>query len=176
MIDWLVHKNIDISNYKNYFNTIVNNVPEVDLQSKSTRGINSKQFDLKEQQKEFSNLIDVVKNEILKISDNLKLDLVSAWTVIGDENSYHLAHRHNDPINHISTVLYLSVPEKNTFHQSGSFFYFKRDENNNIEYNFIEPKEGSLIIMPVHLWHGTYPQAPGKRQTLNMDFEYRKNA
>ena len=176
MIDWLFHNKINVEDYKNYFDTIINNIPKDNLQFKSTRGINSKQYDLIEYEKDFSNIVDVVKKKILKIIKNIKLNLLSAWTVIGDENSYHLAHRHNDIKNHISTVLYLNVPEKKTFHQSGNFFYFKRDENNNIVYNSIEPEEGSLIIMPVHIWHGTYPQAPGKRQTLNMDFEYIKNA
>ena len=38
-------------------------------------------------------------------------------------------------------------------------------------YNNIIPKLGDLIIMPIHIFHGAYPQSKGTRQTLNMDFE-----
>ena len=52
--------------------------------------------------------------------------------------------------------------------------FFIRDKNLNITYHEIKPKEGSLIIMPIHIFHGAYPQAKGLRQTLNMDFEIEK--
>ena len=53
---------------------------------------------------------------------------------------------------------------------SGNFYYFL-NENDNVSYGSVAPKKGTFIVMPVNLLHGSYPQAKGIRQTLNMDFE-----
>jgi len=100
---------------------------------------------------------------------------VNLWTVYGQENSYHKLHYHinfkntNKALNHISTVTYLSVAEKN-IHQSGNF-HFVYLKNNQVCYEEIDAKKGNILIMPVRIWHGSYPQGKGLRQTLNLDFE-----
>ena len=166
--NWIVNKEIDIRN----FDSIINNtlIEEVDLLKKSTRGFSAKQYDLYNHKDKFKVVIDDIKRELRKIDNSVNYNLVSAWTVIGEENSYHTVHRHNEAnVNHIATVLYLKVPKSNT-HQTGNFYYFL-NENDNVSYGLVAPKKGTFIVMPINLLHGSYPQAKGIRQTLNMDFE-----
>lgn len=93
---------------------------------------------------------------------------MSAWTVLGKENSYHTVHNHNKKnLNYISTVTYLNVPKKD----KGLFYYFFQNEEN-LEHRIIEPYKNMVIIMPSWIYHGVYPQGKGLRQTLNLDFEY----
>ena len=171
--DWIVQTKINISTIKLIMKDIVG--IEVDVALKSTRGFNCKQFDLFNQRSKFKKVINLIKNELCKL-DNKQYNLLSAWTVIGQENNYHLVHRHNKPTNHLATVLYLKMPPTNNLHQSGEFYYFLK-EGNEITCNNFLPEEGTLIIMPVHILHGSYPQPKGIRQTLNLDFEVvdRKN-
>lgn len=50
---------------------------------------------------------EVLKNSVLGAFD---LEFASCWTVIGEENSFHIPHFHNDGnYNQIVTVLYLKV-------------------------------------------------------------------
>lgn len=169
--DWLVHSKIETTNFKKTIDEIVNNETIVDNSIKSTRGLNAKQYMLFDKQHLFLNIQNKVKEELSKILPNFNFVLISAWTVLGEENSYHMVHKHNDPSNHVATVLYLDVPKVKNIHQSGSFYYFLRDINNEIQNYLIEPEIGSLIVMPIHIFHGTYPQSKGLRQTLNMDFK-----
>jgi hypothetical protein len=165
----IIKKDINIKN----FNTIINNsiLEKADLALKSTRGFLSQQYDLFDNKEKFNVVVEEIKNQLKKINKDMDYNLVAAWTVIGKENSYHTVHRHNEAnLNHIATVLYLNVPESN-MHQSGDFYYLVNDNNNNISCETITPKKGTLIIMPIDLLHGSYPQSKGTRQTLNMDFE-----
>ena len=34
----------------------------------------------------------------------------------------------------------------------------------------LEP--GDMVVMPCTVYHGVYPQGPGKRTTVNIDFYY----
>lgn len=183
--DFFIKTNIDISKLK-IFNKVVNNLinkkNKIDIVKKSTRGKKSIQYDFsknKEQlisiEKEILNKlkeIDFKKENLLEENKNYSnFKLISAWTVLGKENSYHEVHRHNENIkNHLATVLYLNMPKKNNMHQTGDFFCFLRKDNG-IEYIKVNPKQGDLFIMPVQILHGSYPQSKGLRQTLNMDFE-----
>jgi len=162
--NWIIKKEINIKN----FDTIINNsiIEKDDLTLKSTRGVLSEQYDLFDNREKLNIIVEEIKNELKKINKDFDYNLVAAWTVIGKENSYHEVHRHNN----VATVLYLNVPERN-MHQSGDFYYFIKDSFNNISCEIISPKKGTLIIMPIDLLHGSYPQSKGKRQTLNLDFE-----
>jgi hypothetical protein len=174
--DFLYHTNVfdkkTIFNLRKKVNKLCTKKNIIDITQRSTRGKKSKQYNLYNQKEK---LIDI-SNEIIKIfkekiTANATYNLISSWTVIGKENSWHSCHKHNTKINHLATVLYLDVPKKINTHQSGDFFYFLLKENNILEYNNIIPKLGDLIIMPIHIFHGAYPQSKGTRQTLNMDFE-----
>jgi hypothetical protein len=174
MKDWIIYKNINVEGYKDIIDNILTEDIYIERGEYSTRGYNSMQYWLSSKKDLFTPIQDKVKNEIKSELKEFKIDhlnLLSAWTVLGQENSYHTLHYHNKPINHISTVLYLDVPPEPTLDQPGDFYFLLKDENKDIHYNQIRPKVGDLIIMPVHTWHGAYPQAKGLRQTLNMDFE-----
>ena len=101
----------------------------------------------------------------------------NAWSVIGEENSYHTIHSHNEGIfDGISTLVYLEVPETNVKDEaendiflvtrvgSGNPFYYKIPP-----YSSINPEVGKLLIFPDWVLHGTYPQTKGIRQTFNID-------
>jgi len=167
--DWIIIDNISITNMSKIVKKGIKNTSPVSLDSKSTTGKNVKQYDLFNYIKNNS-IIDMVKEKILLSLDrhlHLKLNnlkLLSAWTVLGYKNSYHTLHKHNDKINHVSSVIYLNVKEE------GSFYYVYK-KNEEITYGSYKPQVGDLIIFPVWLLHGAYPQSRGLRQTLNLDFE-----
>jgi hypothetical protein len=99
-------------------------------------------------------------------------DLVrqQCWTAIGKKGAYHTVHSHNTQIMRaVVCVFYLQTPNKdqNDIHdRSGNFFMFSR-RNELMEFS---PKEGDYIIFPTWIYHGTYPQSKGYRQTLNIDY------
>ncbi len=163
----IIHTKVDTKKIQYLLDKILHE-EIVDLTSRSTRGINSKQFTFKNLNK-LEEIVKIIQEKLTQLDSSKTYNLLSAWTVIGDENAYHKAHKHNENVNHIATITYLNVPPAN-FHQSGDFYYFYND-NNIIQKGTISPVKGSLIIMPINLFHGTYPQAKGKRQTLNLDFE-----
>jgi len=108
----------------------------------------------------------LLEKSILDASENLTYK--SSWSVVGKKDSYHTVHKHsfeNSDKEGIVTILYLNVPEKKD-EKSGNFFSFFR--NNTV--HEIDPKVGNFIIIPSWIYHGTYPQSDGIRQTLNMDF------
>jgi hypothetical protein len=142
------------------------------VEYKSTKGENSYQFDLFQYTDQFQDVIDSIKNVTMhslnKFNNDRLTDLsiVSSWSVYGDRGSYHTIHRHNDIThNHVCTVLYLSTSEYDT-NNPGSFFAIV---NNDVVTH--QPSVGDLLIFPVNLLHGTYPQGNGLRQTLSNDFE-----
>jgi hypothetical protein len=105
-----------------------------------------------------------VSNQICSTLNIFNLNISSAWTVLGEKGTYHTLHRHN--LNDdISTVLYLEVPNIKFPDADGCFYFF-----NGEEVQEIIPKKGDLLIFPATLFHGSYPQGEGLRQTLNLDF------
>jgi hypothetical protein len=170
--DWLIKTKIDIKPVRKIMDKIIGS--KLDTTHKSTRGLNSTQHDLIKDQSKFEDVTDLIKNELCKL-ETRTFNLLSAWTVVGQENSYHMVHNHNQVAkDHVSTVLYLRMPKKKNIHQSGEFYYFLND-GNKITYDRFLPLEGTLVIMPVHILHGAYPQAKGIRQTLNFDFEVKND-
>lgn len=98
-----------------------------------------------------------------------------AWTVIGEEGSYHTIHDHGP--NSICSVTYLEVPEKNKNDEKAGQVYFVLQSDpyhplTPVKHKVvhISPKPGMMVIFPSWILHGVYPQGPGIRQTINVDF------
>lgn len=169
-------ESVSIDNYKSVVDRLVKDIYPDDLTNRSTRGEKSKQYDLTKLfnvDEEFTSVVNKIKEKTLLCLQNRNLrhirnlSALSCWTVYGEENGYHLVHRHNNRnAPHISTVTYLKTPVPKSAN-AGNFFYFNND--NVCE---IAPVEGQMLILPVWLFHGTYPQSEGLRQTLNVDFSY----
>jgi hypothetical protein len=171
--DWLIIDNIktDI-----LINKILKTKEKENISNLSTKGKKSIQYTLTNEFNKENNLIKIknlietlIKKNLNKnFNINCDLKLMSAWTVLGKENSYHTVHNHNKKnLNYVSTVTYLNVPKKD----KGLFYYFFQNEEN-LEHRIIEPNKNMVIIMPSWIYHGVYPQGKGLRQTLNLDFEY----
>jgi hypothetical protein len=162
----------------------------------STSGKNSEQYWLTHKKdgffvndSRFYKFEEEYKNQILnriksanlfdeKRKESIDLDYMNAWSIIGEENSYHTIHCHNEGIfDGISTLVYLEVPdtnieddpENNIFLATNvgpkNLFYY---ENSNCL--SINPEVGKLLIFPDWVLHGTYPQTKGIRQTFNVDY------
>jgi hypothetical protein len=183
MNDWLILEKFeyyDVLKFKEIIDTAIiqNNIQSVTCE-KSTTGINSQQYDLMNCLMSISDVRFKVQNKVelaLKqnnvINENSRLNIKSAWTVLGFENCFHTIHKHNlkCEANHVSTVTYLNLPE-NDKNRPGSFYAILKDNlGENTDFNH-DPQFGEIIIFPVWVYHGTYPQGRGLRQTLNMDFE-----
>lgn len=166
--DWIMCATIsDIDNIKNKIDSIIesNNI-QSSVEGKSTRGYQSHQFDLFDYQDQFQDVINTVQNKVQSQLKCENLALLSSWSVYGNHGGYHTIHRHNDvSCDDVSTVLYLSISEYDT-HNPGSFFAII---NNNVVTH--QPSVGDLLIFPVGILHGTYPQGKGLRQTLSNDFK-----
>jgi len=183
MNDWLILEKFEHYDSLKFKEIIDNAVVKHNIQSitygKSTTGINSKQYDL-------MSCLESIHDVKLKIQDKIvyslkknnfvskesQLNIKSAWTVLGFENCFHTIHKHNLKYmsNHISTVTYLNLPE-NDENRPGNFYAILRDDmGENYDFNH-NPSLGEIMIFPVWIYHGTYPQGKGLRQTLNMDFE-----
>ena len=118
---------------------------------------------------------------LLKTDDNIKLQQATAWTVIGEEGSYHKIHTHGDGlIDGVSVVLYLNVPN---FDKSNSIFLVLHTDPSS---KFLDkgcpscyeviPEVGKVLIFPYHIPHGTYPQTKGIRQTFNIDYQFSRES
>lgn len=101
-----------------------------------------------------------------------------AWTVIGDEGSFHTIHDHG--CEKISTILYIETPvydkEISCYKPGFPYFVVHGQPFSNISPPArriveLEPFAGMLIVFPSWILHGVYPQGPGIRQTLNIDFK-----
>lgn len=143
------------------------------IEGKST-SVEGKQYDLFD--KVDTTLKPVIEIYRAMLFHKLKKQIrpLSAWTVVGKEGCYHTVHRHNEePVNHLSTVLYLRTAKNTETDEKdcrGYFYYFERSDDD-IDCISVKPEEGDLFVFPVRLFHGSYPQAKGLRQTLNVDFE-----
>ena len=101
------------------------------------------------------------------------LHACSAWTVVGDEGSYHTIHDHGP--NNICSVTYLKVPKEQESPAGQIFFVMHADPYSPLSVPtfrvfHIQPQENMIVIFPSWMQHGVYPQGPGIRQTLNIDF------
>ena len=192
--DWLLDFKIDNTiDIKDKINSTIKYLKKVDVKYKSTRGILSEQYDLLNiflNEKDYSQILDKIKQISIKniiekkMIKNVKdLKLINAWTVSGYEGSYHELHNHCEygyddnslkklKKNQISTVLYLNVDNKSVEEKRNEgYFYFIIKQDDDLEYYNIKPETGKFLVFPIWIFHGTYPQSNGLRQTLNLDFE-----
>ena len=101
------------------------------------------------------------------------LEVQGAWTVTGQEGSYHTVHDHGT--GKISTVTYLDVPDNQEYPQGDIFFVLHGNSYNEISMPMhrvftVKPQPGMIIMFPSWIVHGVYPQGKGLRRTLNVDF------
>lgn len=169
-----------------------------DKKGYSTKGKNSEQYWIQKNGKdkfyysnnEYKNIEQKFRKEIhgrlkaasLLRNEEIELYQSSSWSVIGDEGSYHTVHNHSTEgrMDGIVTVLYLNVPKSICDNSSNSIFLIFNVEPS---VNFInstcpsiynvDPKDGTLLIFPPHIPHGTYPQTKGIRQTFNVDYVFK---
>jgi len=114
-----------------------------------------------------------------KKKEDIDLNHLNAWSVIGEENSYHGVHFHNGgDFDGISTLVYLEVPETNIKYEPENNIFLVTDVGSknpyyckNTSFLDINPEVGKLLIFPDWVPHGTYPQTKGIRQTFNIDYE-----
>jgi hypothetical protein len=102
-----------------------------------------------------------------------ELKPAAAWTVRGEEGSYHTAHDHG--VMQISTVTYLDVPENQEYPDGQIFFVMHGNGYSPLSppqqrLLTVKPQKGMIIMFPSWTIHGVYPQGPGIRRTLNIDF------
>ena len=111
-------------------------------------------------------------------NDDIQLRQSTAWTVIGEEGSYHTIHTHRSGrMNGVAVVLYLNVPDSED-HSNCLFLVLHADPSNDFinqgypSFHHVKPEVGTLLIFPYHVPHGTYPQTKGTRQTFNVDYNF----
>lgn len=105
--------------------------------------------------------------------------IISGWTVTGEEGSYHTPHEHGR--DYVSCVIYTATPNDNPELSNGSiYFVLHADAYSELYHpanrllNLI-PGKGMIIIFPSWIIHGTVPQGPGIRTTVNFDLRGRPN-
>jgi hypothetical protein len=115
--------------------------------------------------------------------EEIELEKTGAWTVIGEEGSYHTVHNHSDGIlNGVVVVLYLNMPEKVEAKANSIFLILHTNPSNPYISNPVSgvhhicPEVGNLLIFPNHILHGTYPQTKGIRQTFNVDYIFTRKS
>ena len=167
---------------KEGYSTIGNNAEQYWIEKRG-----EKQFYYKNQ--EYENIEQKFRKEIhgklkatsLLRNEEIELEQNMSWSVIGEENSYHMIHTHSDArMDGISTVLYLNVPESKSDDQSNSIFLVLHTDPSShfisqscSSVHHIKPKVGKFLIFPHHIPHGTYPQTKGIRQTFNVDYVFK---
>jgi len=186
--DWFIKTDItQVAKTKEVVNNWIKNLRKKDVKDLSTRGKYSKQYDLLPAFQQEENFQFILENCAKKITEEFQkrngedpiISLNNAWTVIGNTNSFHAVHKHTEkPRNIISTVMYLSSPPKNPYDEKlldmGNFYYFLNKRENLLLFNSIYPKTNDFFIFPSWIWHGSYPQVKGIRQTLNIDFDVKR--
>jgi len=184
--DWLIIDRIDVTDINLAIDKIIKDYDVELMEGVSTHGKNSKQYKLNQYLKNHR-ILKIVKDKIKNLLHNKfnhspNLNLVSAWTVKGQEHGFHVLHKHDysirshiyeDKTMHIASVTYLSMPEpiQESLSRETNNFYCVLNRNGETGYYTYKPVVGDIIVFPIWLWHGAYPQSKGLRQTLNIDFE-----
>lgn len=194
--NWLIEDQIELNflnQIQKFLDENIKHFPK-DKIGYSTIGNNCEQYWIKggENNFEFSSLVwENINNEIKKIFlkelqnllkyENLKLNLVSSWTVVGEENTYHKLHDHSGGFDGFSAVIYIRVPQlsgTDSYHSNRINFVMHADPYSKFLVNespniiSIDPNVGKILIFPRHMIHGTYPQPKGIRQTLNLEYNF----
>jgi hypothetical protein len=197
--NWIIEDQLDenlVEKIKNLINQNLKNLLKL-KEGYSTTGKNVEQYwlikiddDFYFQDKDFERIKNDYKNNILNrlkksnlLNEKLKhldVDNKNCWSVVGEENSFHTAHFHNNSeFSGISTLVYLDVPESNLkdIPNNNLFLIINSGPNNQFYHSnpkviSINPEIGKLLIFPDWIIHGTYPQTKGIRQTFNMDYDF----
>jgi len=195
---WIIDDYLDNSLIKEIKTVIQDNLNNLykNKEGYSTTGKNAEQYWLTHQKDDFfvndSRFYEFeseYKNQILnrikaadlfdeKKKENINLKHINAWSVIGEENSYHTVHCHNEGnFDGISTLVYLEVPETNIEDEPENNIFLITHVGSKNPYYYentpildINPEVGKLLIFPDWVLHGTYPQTKGIRQTFNIDY------
>jgi hypothetical protein len=196
-INWVIEDSLNpdlLDEIKNFFKNHLNFLYK-DKEGYSTTGDSAEQYWIAKlgsktfhyNNLEYHNLEKKFKKEIYKrlqssyllINEDIGIIQSNAWTVIGEEGSYHTIHNHSDGnLNGIVVVLYLEVPKKVKKYDNSIFLILHTDPSNPFISNsaprfyHVSPKVGTLLIFPNHIIHGTYPQTKGIRQTFNVDYVF----
>lgn len=111
---------------------------------------------------------DYFNHLLKKVKDFNEIEVTNVWTVYGQKGMYHRLHNHKSHDNYhqadYTCLIYLNLPQD--ISENGLFFYI----NENQEEISIVPNTHEALIFPYHVYHGTYPQGEGLRQTLNIEF------
>jgi len=189
--DWVILKvlNADETVFlkRSLENLITNSNIKSNTYNKSITGIKCERFDLFDYINDTSYGTPILKKVISVVNDALAASKLTtknvnrvnmAWTINGYENAFHTIHSHtpkNILFNQrrpfgISVSIYLTVPTVVDPLRTGNLYAVLQDRNKD-NYTFSHhPEEGDVLIFPSWIYHGTVPQSPGLRQTLNFDF------
>tara|TARA_A100001201_G_scaffold116041_1_gene99688 strand:- start:211 stop:861 length:651 start_codon:yes stop_codon:yes gene_type:complete len=195
--NWFIEDQLDnelLNDIKNFFDKNLEFLYN-DKEGYSTTGHNAEQYWIKKKgnneflykNKEYEDIERRFREGIhgrLKAAsflktNNTQLNQGTAWTVIGEEGSYHTMHTHGDGfIDGISVVLYLNVPDSEDSKDSSNSIclVLHTDPSSNFlnkscpSVYHIKPEVGKVLIFPYNIPHGTYPQTKGIRQTFNIDY------
>ena len=190
-LDWVILKVLNTDETLFLKNALENLITNLNIQNntynKSITGINCERFDLFNYINDTSYGISISKKIIAVVNDALVASKITtktvntvsmAWTINGHENAFHTIHSHtpkNIVFNQrrpygISVSIYLTVPNVVDPLRTGDLYAVLQDRNKD-NYTFSHhPEEGDVLIFPSWIYHGTLPQSPGLRQTLNFDF------
>ena len=197
--NWLIEDQLDdelLNDIKNFFDKNLEYL-YTDKEDYSTTGDNAEQYWIEKlgkkpfyfKNKEYEDIERKFREGIygrlkaasLFKTDDIQLRQSTAWTVIGEEGSYHSIHTHGDGMmDGVSVVLYLNVPN---FDKSNSIFLVLHTDPSS---KFLDkgcpscyeviPEVGKVLIFPYHIPHGTYPQTKGIRQTFNIDYQFSRES
>lgn len=188
-INWIIESYLDKDSVEQLKKEINSNL---DLLHKNTyssalQGKNSTQYWIYDHQvhpkffnQKFTELMYHLKDGVndalvsYNLTKNTSIKFESAWSIIGDKNTYCRIHNHPN-IDGVSSVLYLQVPEvvkeEDLNSPQGQIYFVLNSDNSTDDLDsqviHITPEVGKLLIFPNWLLHGTYPQMEGARQTLN---------
>tara|TARA_B100000035_G_scaffold298976_1_gene293253 strand:- start:422 stop:1066 length:645 start_codon:yes stop_codon:yes gene_type:complete len=169
---------------KEGFSTSGNNAEQYWIQKRGEKPFFYKNKEYEDIERKFrKGIYGRLKAASLLKNDDIQLRQGTAWTVIGEQGSYHTIHTHSDSrMEGISVVLYLNVPESEDENRSNNIFLvLHTDPSSNFikqgcpSYYEVKPRVGTLLIFPFHIPHGTYPQTKGIRQTFNVDYIFKKS-
>ena len=165
---------------KEGYSTTGNHAEQYWIERTKTKNFNYKNQEYENIKQKFKNEIhERLKKSSLLIKQEIELRINGAWTVIGEEGSYHKIHTHNNgKMDGIVTVLYLNVPKCDIDNNNSIFLVLHTGPTSHFinhpcsSVYHIKPEKGKLLIFPNHIPHGTYPQTKGIRQTFNMDYHF----
>lgn len=194
---WIVEDYLDLNLFQEIKLIIQENLDNLykDKKGYSTTGKNAEQYWLINKEKDFftdnSRFYEFEKEYKKQILNRIKeLDLFdeerkenidlknnNAWSVIGEENSYHTFHDHGRGYDGISTLVYLEVPETNKEDEPENNIFLTTHVGPKSPWYYekppivsINPEVAKLLIFPDWIPHGTYPQTKGIRQTFNCNY------